>query len=226
MNDNESLAEQALAAKEEAENTEAKEKERLDRIENQLANCLIYAPHDGMVVYARDRRGTVEIFEGAIVRERQEILTLPDLSKMEVKTQVHEAVLDQVRPGLPADGSSRCVSRPCLSRPLSTRWASCPRRTAVFSDRGSVKTYETVVRLVDEVENLKPGMTAVVNMHVDKVKNVLAVPVQAIVQANQATWCYVRGRRRRGSGEISKSVGRTTSSYTSKMGWSTAIESY
>ncbi len=54
-----------------------------------------------------------------------------------------------------------------------------------------MKTYETVVHLVDEVENLKPGMTAVVNMHVDKIEDVLAVPVQAIVQANRETWCYV-----------------------------------
>ena len=191
MNDNESVAEQALAAKEEAENTEAKEKERLDRIENQLANCLIYAPHDGMVVYARDRRGTVEIYEGAIVRERQEILTLPDLSKMEVKTQVHEAVLDQVRPGLPA--TVRVDAFPDhVYRGVVDKVGVVPSSNGGFFGSGSVKTYETVVRLVDEVENLKPGMTAVVNMHVDKVKNVLAVPVQAVVQANQATWCYVQ----------------------------------
>ncbi len=92
-------------------------RKRSDWIESkqQLANCLIYAPHDGMVVYARDRRGSVEIFEGAIVRERQEILNLPDLSRMEVKTQVHEAVLDQVQARVADDGSSGCVSRSSLS---------------------------------------------------------------------------------------------------------------
>ena len=43
----------------------------------------------------RYNRGSV-IEEGAFVRERQEILTLPDLSRMQVNTAVHESVLDQV----------------------------------------------------------------------------------------------------------------------------------
>ena len=102
INDNESLLQQALAAKEEAVNTEIKEKERLEHMTKQLDNCKIFAPHSGMVVYKRERRGGTEIEEGAMVRERQDILTLPNLTKMQVNTQVHEAVLDQVRPGLPA----------------------------------------------------------------------------------------------------------------------------
>ena len=198
-NDNVSLAEQAKAARDEAVDTEEKEKERLDRMELQLANCQIHAPHDGMVVYARDRRGNVEIYEGATVRERQEILSLPDLSRMEVKTQVHEAVLDQVRPGLPA--TVRVDAFPDqMYRAVVEKVAVVPTSNRGWMSAGSVKTYETVVRLVDEVENLKPGMTAVVNMHVDKVQDVLAVPVQAVVQADRQTWCYVdtgRGVERR-----------------------------
>ena len=41
----------------------------------------------------------------------------------------------------------------------------------------SVKTYETIVKLIDEVQNneLKPGMTAVVNIHVDEIEDVVSV---------------------------------------------------
>ena len=190
VNDNKSLLEQASAAKQEAENTEKKEKERMEHMEAQLVNSKIFAPHDGMVVYKRERRGGTEIEEGAIVRERQDILTLPDLSKMKVSTQVHEAVLDQVRAGLPA--SVRIDAFPERSyRGVVDKVGVVPASNGSWFGSGSAKTYETIVRLVDEVEQLKPGMTAVVNMHVDRVEDVLAVPVQAIIQADRQTWCYV-----------------------------------
>ncbi len=191
VNDNKSLLEQARAAKQEAENTEQKENERLVHMEAQLINCKIYAPHDGMVVYKRERRGGTEIEEGAIVRERQDILTLPDLSKMKVSTQVHEAVLDQVRPGLPA--AVRIDAFPERSyRGVVDKVGVVPSSTGGWFSSGSAKTYETIVRIVDDVEQLKPGMTAVVNMHVDRVEDILAVPVQAIIQADRETWCYVK----------------------------------
>ena len=190
INDNESLLAQTLAAKNEAENTEQKENERLQHMEQQLGNCKIYAPHDGMVVYKVERRGNTEIQEGAIVRERQDILTLPDLSKMKVKTQVHEAVLDKIRPGLPT--SVRIDAFPDrVYRGVVDKVGVVPTSSGGWMSSGSAKTYETIVKIVDEVEQLKPGMNAVVNMHVDRLENVLAVPVQAIIQADQETWCYV-----------------------------------
>ncbi len=196
-NDNDSLAEQALAAKNEAESTEVKEQERLERLKQQLVNCKIYAPHSGMAVYVRDRRGNSEIAEGATVRERQDILTLPDLSSMQVRTQVHEAVLDQVRAGLPA--TVRVDAFPGSVYPaVIDKVAVVPSSDGWFS--GSVKTYETIVKIEQEVENLKPGMTAVVDIHVDRIPNVFTVPVQAVVQIDRDNWCYVdsgRGVERR-----------------------------
>ncbi|QDT10877.1 efflux RND transporter periplasmic adaptor subunit [Planctomycetes bacterium K23_9] len=192
INDNKSLLEQALAAKNEAINTETKEKERLERMQAQLVNCKIYAPHSGMVVYKRERRGNTEIMEGAMVRERQDILTLPDLSKMKVKTQVHEAALDQIRPGLPA--SIRVDAFPDRTyRGVVEKVGVVPTSSGGWYGSGGVKTYETEVRLFDEVESLKPGMTAVVDMHVDRIEDILAVPVQSIIQTDGETWCYIEG---------------------------------
>ena len=56
--------------------------------------------------------------------------------------------------------------------------------------------YETVVTIDDEVEQLKPGMTAMVEIHIDKVEDVLTVPVQAVQQKEKETFLYVeRGGR-------------------------------
>ena len=110
-NNNESQLAQVEAAKIEAESVAAKEKERLENYQTQLEKCKIFAPHGGMVVYSREGRdGSTEIAEGVVVRERQRILSLPELTKMQVKTQVHEAVLDQVRRRTPRDHPDRRLS--------------------------------------------------------------------------------------------------------------------
>lgn len=192
--DNESKLEQARAAKEEAEAAESKESERLAKLNSQLEKCKICAPHDGMVVYDRDRDSRsmidTDIREGATVRERQQILSLPDLSKMQVRTQIHEAVLDQVHAGLPV--TVRVDAFP------NRRYVGLVEDVAVVANSGgwygsTVKTYDCVVRIPDRVEGLKPGMTAIVDIHVDRIRNVLAVPVQAVFQIDKDHWCYVDG---------------------------------
>ena len=36
-------------------------------------------------------------------------------------------------------------------------------------------------------------MTAVVDIHVDRIRNILSVPVQAVFQVDKDHWCYVGG---------------------------------
>ena len=81
-----------------------KEEERLQRYKEQLANCVIYAEEDGMVAYASPSRysRTSQVAEGALLRERQHILSLPNLKFMQVKTSVHESVQNQIAEGLQA----------------------------------------------------------------------------------------------------------------------------
>jgi HlyD family secretion protein len=187
--DNVSLLAQAKATHDAANQRLAKEEERLALLKTQLEKCKIYAPHDGMAVYADQDRRSSEIAEGTFVRERQSLLTLPDLSKMQVKTAVHESVLNQVEPNQPvsvrvdafSDRVYRGVIESVAVLPDTGNWSS-----------SDIKVYETVVRIDEEVEQLKPGMTAVVEIHIDRLRDVVSVPVQAIVQIEKDNWCYVQ----------------------------------
>ncbi len=190
VRDNESSAAQALAAKNSAVRAWEKEKERFDRYEEQLDKCKIYAPQDGMVAYATGdgRRGGTTIEEGAFVRQRQNILTLPSLNKMQVQTAVHESVLDQVRVGLPV--TIRVDAFPDRS------YKGTVKSVAVLPDQGGwlasdTKVYKTVVTIDEEVQQLKPGMTAVVEIDIETLRDVISVPIQAIVQRGSNNWCYV-----------------------------------
>jgi len=187
---NEAFLAQTQAALDAANESLRKEEERLARYRDQVEKCKIYAPQDGMVAYAvsRSRYYNVEIREGAPVRPQQKILELPNLAKMQVKTSVHESVLDQIKPGL------RATIR---VEPFPDRvYLGTVKSVGVLPDQGSyfgsdTKVYETIVTLDDEVEQLKPGMTAVAEIHVDRLEDVLSVPVQAVVQIGRQTWCYV-----------------------------------
>lgn len=188
-NDNAAHLAKTEAAKIEAEAVEAKERERLEFYKIQMENCKIYAPHDGMVVYAREgRSNSTEIAEGVTVRQRQEILSLPNLNRMQVKTSIHEAVLDQVKPGLPATVKIDAFPDE-IYYGVVYDVGVVPAYSGFWSS--GIKTYDTIVRIDGEVTNLKPGMTAVVEIHVDRLKDVLTVPVQAVVQRNAENWCYV-----------------------------------
>ena len=51
--------------------------------------------------------------------------------------------------------------------------------------------FRSVVTIDEEVTSLKPGMTAIADIHVRRLDDVLTLPVQAILQEEDATWCYV-----------------------------------
>ena len=188
--DNEAELEQAKAAMDGADRSLAKEEERLQRYQSQVNNSKIIAELDGMVAYATGsspwRR--YDIREGAAVYPSQTILTLPNLKKMQVKTSIHESVLDQVKAGM------RAIVR--VDALPDQSYIGSVHSIAVLPDQNNwmgadTKVYETVVTIDEEVDQIKPGMTAVVEIQVARLKGVISIPVQAAVQVGQETWCYV-----------------------------------
>ncbi len=186
--DNEALLAQAKAKKVAAEEAFKKEEELLKRYEMQVKNCKIYAPRSGMVAYAAPggrRWWLSEIRQGQPVSRKQHILSIPNLEKMQVKTTVHESVIDQIRAGLTA--TVRVEAFP------DDHFAGKVTSVDVLAKNQSseARVYETIVKITGNVNQLKPGMTAVVKIHIKRLKNVLTVPVQAVMQIQKDSWCYV-----------------------------------
>ncbi len=163
-----------------------KEEELLARFKNQLAKCKVLAPADGMVTYASDR--DMEIREGAAIRKSQHFMSLPNLTQMQVQVSVHESVLDRVRVGQEATISIDAFA--------DRRYKGKVKSVAVLPEQNyyygsDTKVYRALVTIEEDVAQLKPGMTAVAEIHVDLLENVNAVPVQAIVQRDGKNWLYV-----------------------------------
>ena len=81
------------------------EEEKLTEVKDQLNKSRIYAPSSGLVVYhvgesSRYGGSSGIIEKGATLRKGQDIIHLPDLSKMKVQLKIHESRINQVKPGL------------------------------------------------------------------------------------------------------------------------------
>ena len=201
---------QAEAAKIGADRAFNKEKEKLAKYKKQLERCKIFAPHGGMATYAVDRDGKSRMAEGKTVYERQRIITLPDLSAMEVKTGVHESVLDSIQEGLPATITVDAFP--------NHKFKGRIKSVAVLADRGEwhstdVKVYTTIVTINDGelIEGIRPGMSAVVEIHVERVKSVLTVPVTAVAQTGDESWIYVENSG--GVDKVAVTLGKTNEKF-------------
>jgi len=167
------------------------EKVRMDRLEAQLADSVINAPANGMAIWAnqqggRRRQETPAVEEGALVREQQTIIRLPDLTKMQVKVTVHETKVDEIKPGLPATIT-------ILDRDLSGKVVAVANQPEAGSWYATdVKQYSTTVSIDGKATGLKPGMTAEVEILIAELRDVLMVPVQAVVEQRGDFYCWVQ----------------------------------
>ena len=162
------------------------EEAKLERERRQLENCVIRAPRAGMVIYGGGEKweDRPDIREGATVREDQVLLLIPDLTDMQVKVGVHEALIDQVKPGLSArvDLQERIYDGEVLSiAPMAERagWWN-----------GNMVKYETIIKL-DAESSLKPGMSATVDITLSEHPDALTIPVAAVLEQEGRFYCWV-----------------------------------
>ena len=194
-----SQADIAEARKDSEEAAFALEESRLEKLEAQKENCIITAPQSGMIVYANDRGSRfgggqgASIEEGATVRERQNIIRLPDLSKMQVKVNVHESKVEELQAGMPAS----IVVQGQKYRGVVESIANQPEQTSWF--QGNVKEYATIVKIDGDAEGLKPGMTSEVTILVARLQDVLYLPLACVVESKGMyyVWKSVSGEPKR-----------------------------
>ncbi len=173
-------------------NTLALSEQKLERDKRNLTNTIIKAPQDGLVVYqVSDSHFSSEslVEGGAVVRNRQELIKLPDLSRMKVTVKVHESHVNMIRPGLPAyvmldsmpDERFRGVVEKVAPLPdTQARWGN-----------PNLKVYNTDVYLNDTLPNVKPGVSAKAEIIVTNIANALSVPIQAIATYKGKPAAYV-----------------------------------
>ncbi|MCA9259488.1 MAG: HlyD family efflux transporter periplasmic adaptor subunit [Planctomycetales bacterium] len=168
------------------------EADKLEELQDQISKCLIKAPRAGIVTYAHefDHRGGSEfvVQEGAVVRERQAIIRLPDPSSMRVQVTINESLVQYVKPGMPAK---------IVPVGLDLRLEGRVDNVNQYAEPGgwrkaNVKEYKAFVSIVDPNDQLRSGMTASTTIVCASVPDALQVPVQAVYAHGSDYYCFVR----------------------------------
>jgi HlyD family secretion protein len=169
------------------------QQDKLRKLRMQIERCTIRATRPGLVVYAGGtslfQRRQEPIEEGATVRERQVLISLPDLSVVAVDVKVAESSVKKVKAGQKA--AIKLDALPDVT--LKGRVAS----VAIVPDsqvswmNPDLKVYSTEVVIEGEHPDMKPGLTAQVEILVQQMQSVLFVPVQAIRTYKEQPVCYV-----------------------------------
>jgi HlyD family secretion protein len=165
----------------------AMEIRRRDRAAQELEDCVIRAEKSGLVIYpsAASWKSTPDITEGATVRKDQVLLLMPDLTQMQIKLGVHESVIERVRPGLRA-----IVTLPDRTMEATVSEVASVTRPAGWWT-GNVVKYDTIIELPTD-EGLKPGMSAEVDIILAVHEDVLTIPVAAVVETEDGSFCWTR----------------------------------
>jgi len=178
-------------------NTLKLNEDKLERDRKNLEATRIYAPQEGLVVYqvSENRFSSESLIEGgAVVRNRQELIKLPDLSRMKVVVKIHESHINMIRPGLPA--FVVLDSEPDQRYPGSVqRVAPLPDTQARWGNP-NLKVYNTEVYLAEAPPNVKPGVSTKAEIIITNIADVLSVPIQAVTtfKGKQVVYLVANGK--------------------------------
>jgi multidrug efflux pump subunit AcrA (membrane-fusion protein) len=145
-----------------------------------------------MVIYASStggNRGNYLIEEGASIRQKQDIIILPDVSQMMLEVRIHESHVSQIKPGQRA-----YITIDSLP---DKRFKGSIRKVAILPDSNSryynpnLKVYPTEILIEDQLPDLKPGVSGRAEIVVTNLPSVITVPIQAVTTSKGQQVCFV-----------------------------------
>ncbi len=161
-----------------------------------LRSTVMLAPREGVVVYATVGSGTQrrKMQVGMVPFEGQDLMYIPDVGSMLVKSEVNEVDLDKVRAG--QDVEIRLDAFPdTVFTGLVHQIGTLARRKVnpATGKSTNTKVFDLVVKVIGKDRRLKPGLSSTIDIVVDQRKNVLYIPIESVFTTqNNRTYVYLR----------------------------------
>lgn len=165
-------------------------KVKLEELRSSKEYTMIRAPKSGLVVYEKSEDFRSEaIGEGILVRERQPLISLPDVSQMKVTINVYENQVSLVKPGMRAFIKLDALPDQRFLGEI-TSVASMPEPSR--DGNPNYRVYKAEVLVKDQLPDIKPGITARVDVLIAELQNVIKVPLQAVVGIGDRQICFIQ----------------------------------
>ncbi|MHC4122880.1 MAG: efflux RND transporter periplasmic adaptor subunit, partial [Planctomycetota bacterium] len=173
-----------------------RQQDKLQKVEEQITKTKIYAPADGLVIYATSANiGGFRHFnqepleEGQEVREREELFYLPTASAMKAAVKIHESSMKKVDLGLPARITIDALPSKVFSGNV-IQIAPLPDAVSMWLNP-DLKVYSAEIHIDSNDSELRTGMSCKVEIIIEEYKDVIYIPVQAIVRIKGRPTVYV-----------------------------------
>lgn len=159
----------------------------------QLAETRIVAPVSGDVTGKYQEEGELIASATAGFAQGAAVVSIADLSKMLVRVNINEVDVARVKVGQPVEisvdsvpgkrfaGRVSSISAAAIGKSLKRDAAAAGQS----SGSGGVVRFEVKVTVDNADRRLRPGMTAVVDIILDRHKNVLTLPAESIKPGNK-----------------------------------------
>lgn len=167
------------------------EEKRIRDYQEQIGACIMVAERTGLVVYGGGERWGNDdpIKEGATIRERQTIITIPDMTTMAVQVNVQEADIKNIKVGQTARIRMDAFPDQKLEGEV-TKVAVLPNAENRWMNP-EMKVYKTTVKVKGIHEWLKPGMSAETEILIDHFEDTLYISQQSVVPRGKKLVCFV-----------------------------------
>lgn len=165
--------------------------QRLEFIDEQIRNCIIRAPVAGQVVLAHlFHYGHAHMVEpGEVTLQKRVLVRLPDFRRMQVAALIEEDKIALVRPGLAVT-----VQLPAFPGVVRSGHVVKINEYPEAEDwlGSAVKKYKAVVAIDSPPKGARPGMTADVAVHLNRLADRVQVPAPAVIHHGDQDYCIQR----------------------------------
>ena len=171
-----------------------REQTKLAKIEEQITKTKIYAPSEGLVIYATSAKGNWRgnqepLDEGQEVREREELIYLPTTSSSKAEVNIHETNLDKVTLGLSAKVTIDALPGKAFTGTVA-KIAPLPDPQRMWMNP-DLKVYNTDIYLDGNNEDLRTGMSCMAEIIIERYQDALYIPVQAVLKVGGEPTVYI-----------------------------------
>ena len=143
-----------------------------------LSKTVYSSPIDGIITSLRVEEGEVAVI-GTMNNPGTVLMTIADLSEMEVEVEVDETDVIGVHLGQPADVKVDALPNQTLKGSVTEIGSSALEKLTTAQQES--RDFQVTITLTDPPKSLKPGLSASADIITAEKKSVLAVPISCLV---------------------------------------------
>lgn len=183
------------------------DEERLEEAYGTIDKLSVIAPAPGIAIISRNWSTNSKFQMGDQCWSSQQIIQLPDLSKLKAKVNINETDISHITKGLKVQ-----VRPDAFSDSTFTGYVATVANLAQNKDNKSkIKVFPVEIVINEYNKNLLPGLTVSCRIIVDEIENVIFIPLEALhVQGDKS---YVFKKTVGGYEKVEVQTGPVNSDY-------------